>query len=337
MRETRGNPEHLPVLFCQLAAEPMTKLWRADPNIDGYVEKGSSRTSDQLSLCVRLLVMQSPKHATRRSGVVVLHERPGNPRLPEALGMPGLHEETALVGEDVGLDDQDSGEWGLDDLQGGRDDTAGRMRYCLVMHRRLALASPVAANPNPDALRVVVVSDAPLVRAGLLALLGGFGDLDLGEADSSRSHGIDADVLLSHDVQTAERAPSLVLVTDAAAAADALSSGARGVLARDASPRRIHAALHAVAESEVVVDDGFANALLPHPRSNVAMIEPLTPRERQVLQFLAAGLTNKEIAKRLGVTDHTIKFHVNGILGKLGASTRTEAVVEAARRGIVSV
>jgi len=205
------------------------------------------------------------------------------------------------------------------------------------MHRRLALASPVAANPNPDALRVVVVSDAPLVRAGLLALLGGFGDLDLGEADSSRSHGIDADVLLSHDVQTAERAPSLVLVTDAAAAADALSSGARGVLARDASPRRIHAALHAVAESEVVVDDGFANALLPHPRSNVAMIEPLTPRERQVLQFLAAGLTNKEIAKRLGVTDHTIKFHVNGILGKLGASTRTEAVVEAARRGIVSV
>jgi DNA-binding CsgD family transcriptional regulator len=67
------------------------------------------------------------------------------------------------------------------------------------------------------------------------------------------------------------------------------------------------------------------------------MIAPLTRREREVLQLLAGGMTNKEIAARLGVTDHTIKFHVNGILGKLGAVTRTEAVVEAARRGLIAV
>jgi DNA-binding NarL/FixJ family response regulator len=99
----------------------------------------------------------------------------------------------------------------------------------------------------------------------------------------------------------------------------------------------MHAALHAVAEAEIVIDDAFADHLLRHPRAEVEMIEPLTTREREVLRLLASGLTNKEIAQRLGVTDHTIKFHVNGILGKLGAATRTEAVVEAARRGIIAV
>jgi DNA-binding NarL/FixJ family response regulator len=99
----------------------------------------------------------------------------------------------------------------------------------------------------------------------------------------------------------------------------------------------MHAALHAVAEAEVVIDDAFADSLLRNPRAEVEMIEPLTAREREVLRLLASGQTNKEIGQRLGVTDHTIKFHVNGILGKLGAQTRTEAVVEAARRGIIAV
>ena len=63
--------------------------------------------------------------------------------------------------------------------------------------------------------------------------------------------------------------------------------------------------------------------------------DPLTAREQDVLHLLASGLTNKEIATRLGITDHTVKFHVNAILGKLGAETRTEAVVHAAKLGIV--
>jgi two-component system, NarL family, nitrate/nitrite response regulator NarL len=67
----------------------------------------------------------------------------------------------------------------------------------------------------------------------------------------------------------------------------------------------------------------------------VPMAEPFTARELEVVQLLAAGLTNKEIAQRLGITEHTVKFHVNAILGKLGAATRTEAVVQAARLGIV--
>jgi DNA-binding NarL/FixJ family response regulator len=201
-----------------------------------------------------------------------------------------------------------------------------------------------AVSQAADVLRVVVVSSAPLVRSGLRTILGAFDDLDVTEADPTRLRVLNADVMICDgtvpDVDErldAADVPALVLVYDGAGAAEALASGARGVLARTAAPRRMHAALHAVAEAEIVIDDAFADELLRHPRAEVEMIEPLTAREREVLRLLASGLTNKEIAQRLGVTGHTIKFHMNGILGKLGAATRTEAVVEAARRGIIAV
>ena len=107
-----------------------------------------------------------------------------------------------------------------------------------------------------------------------------------------------------------------------------------GALARDASPRRIHAALHAVAESEVVVDDGFANALLPHPRSNVAMIEPLTPRERQVLQFLAAGLTNKEIAAKVFLSVRTVEGLRMKMLEKMNAKNTAGIIIYAIKNNL---
>jgi Response regulator containing a CheY-like receiver domain and an HTH DNA-binding domain len=200
-----------------------------------------------------------------------------------------------------------------------------------------AFASNAVPSQFPDALRVVVVSSAPLVRASLRTILGAFDDLDVTEAEPSHLRALNAEVMLCDGNAPDVDVPALVLVRDAAGAADALASGARGVLARTAAPRRMHAALHAVAEAEIVIDDAFADTILRHPRAEVEMIEPLTVREREVLRLLANGLTNKEIAQRLGVTDHTIKFHVNGILGKLGAATRTEAVVEAARRGIIAV
>jgi len=81
------------------------------------------------------------------------------------------------------------------------------------------------------------------------------------------------------------------------------------------------------------------NAVLPAAVSSSApvdeLLEPLTRREREVLQMLASGLANKEIAARLAISDHTVKFHVASILGKLGASTRTEAVSVGIRRGLV--
>jgi two-component system nitrate/nitrite response regulator NarL len=204
-----------------------------------------------------------------------------------------------------------------------------------VTRPQLVLASRAAESHAPDLLRVAVISDAPLVRAGLVTILGSFGDLEVSEAsDSLRAS---ADVFLTDAARRDSRVPSLVLVRDAAGATAALANGARGVLLRESAPRRMHAALHAVAEGAMVIDEDLGNAILPHARATVEMIEPLTARELEVLQLLAAGLTNKEIAQRIEVTDHTVKFHVNGIFGKLGASTRTEAVVEAARRGIIAV
>ena len=103
----------------------------------------------------------------------------------------------------------------------------------------------------------------------------------------------------------------------------------------NAAPRRIHTALRAIADGLFVVDDELSEKIVPQARARVELFEPLTEREQQVAQLLVRGLTNKEIAVRLGVTQHTVKFHLNGILRKLGVSTRTEAVVQAARLGVV--
>jgi DNA-binding NarL/FixJ family response regulator len=202
----------------------------------------------------------------------------------------------------------------------------------------LQLVRNAVPSTAPSALRVVLAGSDPLVRAGLLSMLSPFDDLDVAEAgERAGNAGADAILVDLHDGAELPRggAPVLVLAGDRDAAADALSRGARGVLLRSAAPRRIRAALHAVADGLVAIDDDIADAILPHARTAVELIEPLTARELEVLHLLASGLTNKEIAARLGISDHTVKFHVNGILGKLGVESRTEAVVQAARLGIV--
>jgi DNA-binding NarL/FixJ family response regulator len=77
--------------------------------------------------------------------------------------------------------------------------------------------------------------------------------------------------------------------------------------------------------------------LITDESTREALIEPLTPRERQVLELVADGLPNKEIGRRLGISDETVKFHVGSVFGKLGASNRTDAVRLALRRGLVSL
>jgi DNA-binding NarL/FixJ family response regulator len=113
----------------------------------------------------------------------------------------------------------------------------------------------------------------------------------------------------------------------------------RAVLPREVTPEQLRAALEAAAAGLVVVHPAELETVLPAPVGLPAALdelpEPLTPREREVLQMLAAGLANKEIAARLKISDHTVKFHVASILGKLGASTRTEAVSTGIRRGLV--
>ncbi len=203
----------------------------------------------------------------------------------------------------------------------------------------LQLVRNVLPSGAPSALRIVLSGSDALARAGLLSMLSPFEDLDVAEGED-RATGTDADAILLDFRDGTELprggAPVLVLAHDRDAAADALARGARGALLRTAAPRRIRAALHAVADGLVAIDDDIADSILPHARAAIELIEPLTPRELEVLHLLASGLTNKEIASRLGISDHTVKFHVNGILGKLGVESRTEAVVQAARLGIVA-
>jgi DNA-binding NarL/FixJ family response regulator len=89
-----------------------------------------------------------------------------------------------------------------------------------------------------------------------------------------------------------------------------------------------------------VLDTTLASTLVPSQPAPAPMTKgrgELTERERQVVQLLSEGLSNKLIADRLGISDHTAKFHVNGVMMKLGASTRTEAVVEAMRRNLIKL
>jgi two-component system nitrate/nitrite response regulator NarL len=132
----------------------------------------------------------------------------------------------------------------------------------------------------------------------------------------------------------ASELPVLALVDSREAAADALSAGAQAVLARDGDSSRLVAALRAAIRGLLLVDERFSAALV-RERPVLPDAEPLTAREAEVLQLLALGLPNKVIAQRLAISDHTAKFHVNAILAKLGADTRTEAVVRAARLGLV--
>jgi NarL family two-component system response regulator YdfI len=119
----------------------------------------------------------------------------------------------------------------------------------------------------------------------------------------------------------------------------ALRAGVRAILPNDVASGQLFAALQGVAAGLVVLHPSENDALSPAAtrasQPLAELTEPLTRREREVLQMLAAGLGNKEIAARLNISDHTAKFHVGSILGKLGAASRTEAVALGIRRGLV--
>lgn len=112
-----------------------------------------------------------------------------------------------------------------------------------------------------------------------------------------------------------------------------LRAKAGGMLKADASPEQIIHAIQSVASGLMIFD----SALMPQHQEDDLSAEPLTHRETEVLHLLADGLGNKEIAVRLNVSEHTIKFHIRSILGKLGASSRTEAVSRGLRSGLIEL
>lgn len=130
------------------------------------------------------------------------------------------------------------------------------------------------------------------------------------------------------------RSPTVALVRDEEAALLLFRAGALGILLRGVEGERLLAALRAVASGLGVFEPTLLGSLLS-TRAATRDVPLLTPREAEVLSLMAEGLSNKLIADRLKISDHTVKFHINAILGKLDAETRTEAVVSAARRGLL--
>ncbi|MGB7024944.1 MAG: response regulator transcription factor [Candidatus Acidiferrales bacterium] len=209
-------------------------------------------------------------------------------------------------------------------------------------------------------IRVFIVAASPLARAGLQSLFGAPDVKVVGSAANFESlvdqwSDAKADlVLVDAAGEQFEGAMDFLarsqLVSEAAIVvlsdrseprwfAEMLRAGIRAVLPGDISPDQLLAALEAAAAGLIVMHPAEVEAMLPAiapaSRPPAELTEPLTPRESEVLQMLASGLANKEIATRLAISEHTVKFHVASILGKFGAGSRTEAVSIGIRSGLV--
>lgn len=207
---------------------------------------------------------------------------------------------------------------------------------------------------NEGELRVLIVADDPLTRAGLATLLSSqprctvTGQVSV-DADLTAALpvylpdivvwdlGWTPETSLERLAELAESStPVVALLSDDAHAADAWSAGARGLVLRDTDVERLVATLLAVSQDLIVLDPGLTHVAQPYIEPDPRFpIEKLTPRETEVLQLLAEGLSNRAIAFNLGISEHTVKFHVNAILSKLGAQSRTEAAVRATQLGLL--
>ena len=121
-----------------------------------------------------------------------------------------------------------------------------------------------------------------------------------------------------------------------------LNAGFGGILPRTINGDRLNGAVQAVLQDLTVIDQIFLDAIDPETnrrsaRPIVADVEPLTPREFDVLELLADGLTNREIAAQLAISHHTVKFHLTSLMDKLDVHSRTEAVTTASRLGILEI
>ncbi|HZT08564.1 MAG TPA: response regulator transcription factor [Chloroflexota bacterium] len=209
-------------------------------------------------------------------------------------------------------------------------------------------------------IRVVVAGRHPVVRAGLRGLLADLDDLEVvGEgtpADDlvALARSLDADVVLlewSDEPSPSGGIPSsdsdtatpIVLVGSASTGADLsalIRRGARGFLLPDSTADEVAEAVRSVARGLVVLDAALAPGALGAAHSGPPEDvdgDLLTRRELEVVALIAQGLPNKAIAQRLGISEHTVKFHVGSILAKLGAASRSEAVALAYRRGLIAL
>ncbi len=200
-------------------------------------------------------------------------------------------------------------------------------------------------------VRVVVAAADPLARAGLVTALAGMpglrvvGEHALAEDPSAVARRVEPDAVIidlgwDPDEVAGEQLeawvdfgpPALLLVETEGGEFNPRGIGtAAGIVARRSSPEQLRAAVEAVVQGLWVADPQFGGPLVsPSP-----IPEPLTPRELEVLHLLAEGHSNRAIGQALSISEHTVKFHVTSILGKLGAESRTEAAMLGVRAGLI--
>ena len=200
--------------------------------------------------------------------------------------------------------------------------------------------------------RVLLIAPIPALRLGLRALLAESGLEIIGEADRLDSPDLidaEADVLIYAsasasfpDLQTAPvPAAAFLLLTDDRSVVPALTRARQtwGVLSLDSSREELLAAIGALSEGLIVGALPLLESLL-NPRSlsrEDSETPPLSEREIEVLELLAQGLANKQIAAALGISEHTAKFHVSSIYTKLNVTNRAEAVRQGVRRGLIAI
>jgi NarL family two-component system response regulator LiaR len=208
----------------------------------------------------------------------------------------------------------------------------------------------------PEAIRVLVVDDHAVVREGLRTFLrlqegidvvGEAGDGVEAVAEAGR---VTPDVVLMdlemprldgvaamQQIRAARSETRVIVLTsfgDDDKLLPAVRAGAAGYLLKSAAPQEVVRAIRAAHDGDAVIDPKAAGRLLEALARTPAATQPLTPRERDVLTCVCRGMSNKQIARELGLAEKTVKTHVGHILAKLGVTDRTQAALLAVREGL---
>jgi DNA-binding NarL/FixJ family response regulator len=196
-------------------------------------------------------------------------------------------------------------------------------------------------------IRVLVVDDHRLVRAGLITLLEAAADIQVAGEAADGLQALAAAAATAPDVvlmdlsmpvldgvaatrrllaeRPGTRVVALTSFSDRQRVTDILAAGATGYVLKDSRPDDLLAAVRAAADGQVPLDPRVAAALLP--TREVPVADQLSEREKQVLRLVAAGLANKQIARRLGIAESTVKVHTGNIFRRIGVTDRTSAAL----------